>query len=244
MIVHQNKEGWEVIYQATHGLLAGKIALALAIDLRPKCWLETLTAIIEHDDHQLHFDEKMYLNDVGMPIDFTNENTSELKVLERAKRVYRKAEIKSQFTAMLVSMHLDFIYDSMTSSKMVTYLKLLKEKRKNIRKLYDVSKEEVARIYQLLKFCDRCSLILCKDTLPAVGRSLEINTSIGNETYYIHRTQNGKVTVTPWPFEKEEFQVASEFILLKEAQFASNSALEKALKNTEAKIKKWNFVKA
>jgi hypothetical protein len=58
MIVKKSSEGLHIIWQSTHGLLAGKIAEQLKIKLRPKLWLETLVAIVEHDDQQLDFDEK------------------------------------------------------------------------------------------------------------------------------------------------------------------------------------------
>jgi hypothetical protein len=118
MIVKKSSEGLHIIWQSTHGLLAGKIAEQLKIKLRPKLWLETLVAIVEHDDQQLDFDEKNYLSDVGMPLDFTEDTVNVTKVLKRAKRVFRQAKSKSLWTALLVSFHLEFLYaDLVKSSK-------------------------------------------------------------------------------------------------------------------------------
>ena len=58
MIVRKSSEGFHIIYQAAHGLLAGKIAQELKHKFRPPYWLETLVAVIEHDDQQLNFEEK------------------------------------------------------------------------------------------------------------------------------------------------------------------------------------------
>ncbi|QLG44988.1 DUF3891 family protein [Costertonia aggregata] len=243
MIVKQSSRGWLMIYQAAHGLLAGKIANRLKKKLRPKYWLETITAILEHDDHQLRFDEKLYLNEIGLPIDFVKEETADDKVLERAKRIYKKARIKSKYTALLVSLHLDFLYGEMNDAGMKDFLQCLKSNRDEIEKLYGLQEKEVNEIYQILRFCDRCSLILCKNQLPAMGRSLEINTSILGETYYISKNDENKINVEPWPFEENQFELSIEQMLVESAEFKDNAALKKALANSKTELLQWVFQK-
>lgn len=109
MIVRKSSKGLHIVYQAAHGLLAGKIAQELKLDYRTDPWLDTLIAIIEHDDHQLDFEEKKYLSDLGIPLDFAENQISIEKILERAERVIGQAKSKSIWTAMLVSFHLDFL---------------------------------------------------------------------------------------------------------------------------------------
>ncbi|KPM32101.1 Hypothetical protein I595_1750 [Croceitalea dokdonensis DOKDO 023] len=243
MIVKQSNKGWRMIYQAAHGLLAGKIANELAHRLRPEHWLETLTAIIEHDDHQLNFDEKMYLNEIGVPIDFVPENTPNEKVTERAQRIYKKARIKSKYTAMLVSLHLEFLYGDMEDKEMREFLKTIGKDRQKFQKLYGLEAKKVQSTYQILRFCDRCSLILCKESLPTNQRSLEINTSIEGKTYYIYQSEKGHVMINPWPFEKENFLVAVEELLLQTAKFKDNQELQTALKGAKTVLLSWNFKK-
>jgi hypothetical protein len=55
MIVTVHSDCLEVITHYAHGLQAGQIALNLKDEFRPPYWLETLTAIIEHDDEQINF---------------------------------------------------------------------------------------------------------------------------------------------------------------------------------------------
>jgi hypothetical protein len=66
MIVRKTHRGLHVIFQASHGLLAGKIAEQLKIKYRPSLWLDTLVAIVEHDDQQLDFKENNYLSELGI----------------------------------------------------------------------------------------------------------------------------------------------------------------------------------
>lgn len=243
MIVNQSKKGWHIVHQATHGLLAGKIAQQLAVDLRPTFWLETLTAIIEHDDHQLHFDEKQYLNDAGMPIDFIKNEVADEKVLERAKRIYNKAKLKSKLTALFVGMHLNFLYSAVELKEMQTYLENIETEGKQIRSCYELSKEEVVHGYNLLQFCDRCSLILSKETIPTAGRSLEINTSIKDKTYFIRKTDSGNLAIEPWPFENDTFKIKSEILVVEQAKFKNNQDLKEALNTAETQLKEWTFSK-
>lgn len=243
MIVKQSNEGWLLIYQASHGLLAGKIANELSYDLRPNYWIETLTAITEHDDHQLRFDEKMYLNEIGSPVDFTENNTPEEKALERAKRIYNQARIKSGYTAMLVAMHLEFLYGSSANARMDTFLKKLKKEREESKKLYNIEDKEANEVYELLRFCDRCSLILCKDQLPSLERALEINTSIGGKTFHIKKIADNQITVDPWLFEKDTFKLEVEQVLLKTPYFEDNIKLKKALDAAGSHLVHWTFKK-
>ena len=137
MIVKHKEEGWEIISHYAHGLLSGKIAQELKINLRPAHWVDILTGIIEHDDHLLDFDEQEYLTENGTPKDFTMEGGSDREALEHAKRVYANAMQKSQLVALMVGRHLNFLYDSLSKeySPMKKFLEELVELRTSQRKL-------------------------------------------------------------------------------------------------------------
>lgn len=245
MIVRNSSEGWHIIYQAAHGILAGKLANELLVKLRPLHWMETLTAIIEHDDQQLNFKEKSYLNDLGMPVDFTEDHQTEEQILERARRILDKAAHKSKWTAMLVSLHIDFLYnrEEYLDEKLREFFASQEKARKEYYAYYNIEAEEAGQAYDVLRFCDRCSLILCKDEVPAFGRSVEINKTIQKKEYMLHQNKDHSITVKPWCFEKKEFEISVEEQLLKKASFKDDAEFHESLLQAETKTRSWKFKK-
>ncbi|MEH6408009.1 MAG: DUF3891 family protein [Leeuwenhoekiella sp.] len=235
MIVNKTNEGWQVIYQHAHGVLAGQIANELSHDLRPDFWVEMLTAIVEHDDNQLNFEEKSYLNDGGLPQDFTEVERSKKENLERAQRVMYTAQCKSGYVALLISMHIEFLYGDLREEQ-GGFGKFLKEQetlRIKLRAMYNLTKKSAKSYYEILRFCDRCSLILCKNEFPALGRKLEINKSINNSEYYIYRRDDETIGVEPWCFENDTFEVGVEVLQLNKSKFKSNRDLKKTLESSQ-----------
>lgn len=110
MIVNKSIVGLHIILHESHGLLAGKIANEIKEVYRPIYWFETLIAISEHDDRQLDLNEKEYLSDLGVPMDFTEESYRVDEVMERMQRILRTSGNKSQWIKLLISYHLEFIY--------------------------------------------------------------------------------------------------------------------------------------
>lgn len=245
MIVNKSSKGLHVIYQASHGLLAGKIAEQVMIKYRPVQWLETLVAVVEHDDQQLGYDEKNYLSKHGMPLDFSEDSVSVSKVLKRAKRVFHHAKGKSLWTALLVSFHLDFLYDSLRgkSIKAKRFLDAQKIFRKETISYFGINESEAASHYQLLRFCDRCSLILCKDEIPDAERKIEINTSLDGKNYFIHRKKNEKLSITPWCFEANSFELSIEETILEQTKFKNQKQLRDVLEASQRNILIWEFEK-
>lgn len=233
MIVNPHPEGWEIISHYTHGLLAGKIAMQLKSVLRSNHWGDVLTAIIEHDDNLLDFGEKNYLTEAGAPLDFTLDERSDDDARERAERVYRNSLQKSQIVALLIGRHLQFLYGDKIKehSGFRKFFTSVKADRKFQLKIYGWKNETLESSYKLMRFCDRCSLILCQDLVPDARRKLEINTSIGNSTYFVSRTDVG-LHIDPWPFEQESFKLRFERRLVKKLSFGSNGELEKEIAGT------------
>ena len=251
MIVRNTEKGWELIFHYAHGLLAGEIAQQLKHKLRPERWVETLTAIVEHDDHQLDFDEKNYLNAVGNPLDFTEEHQTTTEILERAKRVMAQAINKSGWIALLISMHLDFLFghlaeEDASAAKRQAQTKVFFDEqqklRKRLRQRYGLTKEMAVKYYEILRFCDRCSLILCQKSIPAAGRKLEVNTGIAEKPHFILE-KNGKITITPWCFEEDAFEISVEVHHLKQATFEDNMELKKALGEGDVELRVFRFEK-
>lgn len=234
MIVNRTKKGIHIIYHAAHGLLAGKIANNIAKDFRPKHWFETLIAVTEHDDRQLNFNEKKYLSEAGIPIDFTEENPTINEIVKRMKRVISETKNKSAYTRLLITYHLEFLYGNLKSKskKIKRFFDDETKVNQETLKIYGLSESNSRTDYQFLRFCDRLSLILCTDETPELGRSLEINKSINNTTYTISKNEDGVFKIEPWIFEMDKFQLLVEERILKQTTFSSSKAFKATLTKT------------
>ncbi|AEL26632.1 DUF3891 family protein [Cyclobacterium marinum] len=245
MIVNKSIVGLHIILHEAHGMLAGKIANEIKEVYRPIHWFETLIAISEHDDRQLDLNEKEYLSDLGVPMDFTEENYQVDEVVERMKRILRTSENKSQWIKLLISYHLEFIYGPLKkkSKRISAFFQQQASERKTILKHFGLPNKKAKEYHEFLRFCDRLSLILCKDETPELERLLEINTSIGEETFFIKKTDDERLIISPWIFKKDKFELSIEERVLKETQFSSKENFKESLLKTKPQTKKWILAK-
>lgn len=245
MIVKHTKEGWEIISHYTHGLLAGKIASAIAGFMDYTFWVDVLTGIIEHDDNLLNFNEKNYLTENGSPMDFTMRSRTPDKELEHAERIYLQAVQKSQLIGLMIGKHLNFLYSGQADNNgsMKQFLEQITEDRKRQRKLYNLSSNDEKRFYDILLFADRCSLIICQGKIPTLGRELEVNQSIDDKTYHICKIDNSCVTLEPWPFQFDELNLSYEYRVVGQASFSNNEAFSKSLNACMPSLRKVEFKK-
>ena len=245
MIVNKSIIGLHIILHESHGLLAGKIANEIKEVYRLIYWIETLIAISEHDDRQLDLNEKEYLSDLGVPMDFTEESYRVDEVVERMKRILRTSENKSQWIKLLISYHLEFIYGPLKnkSKRISAFFQKQVTERKTILKHFGLTNAKAKTYYEFLRFCDRLSLILCKDETPALERKLEINTSIDGKTFFIKKSEDERLIISPWIFKKEKFELSVEERILKETQFSSLENFKESLLQTMPQSKKWTLAK-
>ncbi|MEO8774411.1 MAG: DUF3891 family protein [Gelidibacter sp.] len=246
MIVNKSIAGIHIIFHEAHGLLAGKIANEISETYRPINWFETLIAVCEHDDRQLNFAEKNYLSEIGVPLDFTEEEFTVQDIMERMLRILKSSENKSLWIKLLISYHLEFIYAPMQekSKRITAFIKDQEHVRKILLEEFKISDEKARTYYEFLRFCDRLSLILCKDEAPEAGRLLEINTSIGGKTYFIKKTKNDDLIISPWIFRADAFELSIEQRVLGQTQFTSSTQFETILMNSMPKLKKWRLMKS
>ncbi|WP_339922264.1 DUF3891 family protein [uncultured Cyclobacterium sp.] len=245
MIVNKSIVGLHIILHEAHGMLAGKIANEIAKEYRPIHWFETLIAVCEHDDRQLNLNEKEYLSELGVPLDFTEENYKVNDVLERMQRILRTAGNKSLWVKLLISYHLEFVYGPLKkeSKRISNFFQDQASERKILCKHFGIKDEKAKEYHEFLRFCDRLSLILCKDETPAMERQLEINTSIDGKTFFIKKTKNDRLIISPWVFQEEEIELSVEERVLKETQFSSSESFKESLKQTMPQSKKWILTK-
>lgn len=243
MIVRHHNKGWKIVSHYTHALLSGKIAAHLEKELKTSHWPETLTAIINHEDRMEDFDSTNYLTEAGTPRDFTMDGGSIKDAFEHATNLYHSTVQKSQWISILVSRHIDFLYQDLEDDEMQNLLKRMHEKRKEQRKLYGMNLELENHLYDIVLFCDRLSLILCGDDIPESSRKLEINTSINNHTYYISRNSDQSISIDPWIFSSPRFEVDYEYKIIEKTTFNSNKELEVEINEAKIKLQKIKFSK-
>lgn len=243
MIVNTTNKGWEIISQYAHGLLAGRIAAQIHSKYRPKQWVETLTAIIEHDDKQIDLDMQSCLSDAGLPMDFAlSKPEPQNRVVKRARSLMELAINKSSWIALLISCHLDFLYtNEEAGEEMKSFLKKGKKFRKQTLKKIEITEGKLNEYYEILRFSDRLSLILCKDEVPENGRRLEINKSINNETFYVSKDGQNQLIIEPWCFQDQSYDLSVETRYMEQATFSSGTALQSAIKNTVVTLKAFKF---
>ncbi|WP_211240571.1 DUF3891 family protein [Adhaeribacter aquaticus] len=241
MIVNAVPEGWEIIFQQAHALLATQIAFEWRVADRPERWVETLAAIAQHDDGQKFWAGKIGLTPAGAPANFTMLPFS----LEQATQVMYEAKFQGRWRALLTSMHLSFLYEELRGQNNRTdeFLNNQLENQARWRKELKINKKKAQQAYDLMQWCDRFSLILCRSQLPEAERTLEVSKGPDGVQYHVIQQKDGSIKVTPWPFEKRHFTVSVEFICLTQLQFQDEAELTEALMNSPIQLKEWTISK-
>lgn len=241
MIVRLIENGWEIIYHRAHALLAAQLAGHWCKTDVPDRFYETLAAISHHDDLEREWEEDQ-LTEAGAPLDFTLDRKSSIQQLTR---LIEGAEYRGRWVALLTSMHVSFLNEAKRgqSNEWDTFLDHLKQQQQVWQEDLGIPMDDVEKTYTFMRWCDRCSLILCQHQLPANERALEITKGPDGKRYEVMQHSNGLVSITPWPFAKDKFTVQVEATYLKEVTFDSNDALRQALKAGERKDIEWTLIR-
>ena len=239
MIVNQAEEGWNIIFQRSHALLAGKIAMQWKVDKRPEPWTDVISAIIDHDDGQRDWQDRKHLTEAGAPLDFTCQEPD----ITQAKKTVANARYRSRWIALLTSMHTLALYERLrnTDKDITKFLDEQQRYQKKLRRNLGIRKAEVETIYRFVFFCDACSLVLCKEEVPKNGNQLELAVTPGQQAAYIFYQGDEHVSVAPWPFEKASFTVEVDVFQLKQLSFKDDQDLYKALDQAEVFARQWTF---
>lgn len=240
MIVNYTAEGWQIIYQQAHGQLAAQLAWHWQPFGSSDRWVGLLSAIAQHDDEQRDWDGHYGLTPAGAPANFTMKEFS----LEQAESLMRAARFQGRWRSLLTSMHLSTLYESLRGTNKTTdnFLDEQQTHQSQWRKQLKVNKQEAQQAYDLMHWCDRLSLILCRHELPEMNRALEIYTGQDGQRYDVVRpTPDGPVTVTPWPFREDSFTVSVEASILRQLQFKDDTELATALREAPIETLTWNL---
>jgi len=239
MIVNAVPEGWEIIYQQAHALLAAQIAYSWRSAERPERWVETLAAIAQHDDGQKSWAGKIGLTPAGAPANFTMLPFS----LEQATQVMAEARFQGRWRCLLTSMHLSFLYEELRGQNTTTdaFLDEQLANQQQWRQALKVNKKQAQQAYDLMQWCDRFSLILCRSQLPEAERTLEVSKGPDGVQYHVIQQKDGLIKVNPWPFELKQFQLSVEASYLNQLQFKNEAELTLALQVAPIRVKSWEI---
>lgn len=236
MIVTYGENGWQIVTQRAHGVLAAQLAMHWKVKERPARWVETLLAIAEHDDAEVELDGENLLTAQGGPLNFN------MKVFDLAhcKKLAALAITKSRYIALLTSMHMNFLYKEEKAA--ASFLAEQKKLRETWRKELGLGKEECESIYSLLEWCDAFSLLLCQDHLQPEHRCIEISKGPDKNKYDLVKVDEERLTISPWPFEVASLKVHFETRVIGQLQFKSSADLRKAFHKAPVNEISWELV--
>jgi hypothetical protein len=242
MIVNSLKDGWEIIFQRSHALLAAELAAQWDSAHRPERWIETLVAISQHDDQE-NFWQGNHLSEIGAPLNFDQVPLDTRKLL--AQQVIENAQRQSLWIALLISRHNSFLYEPMRGqdAALDQFLDQQVEQQQAWRKALKVSAKALEKAYALVGWADRLSLILCQRQIPERQRTLEICQGPDGESHQLLERDDGTLQVIPWPFAISEFTVSIETRRAQQLRYNSVDELRRTVENAPITRRDWTFVK-
>lgn len=242
MIVNHVPAGWQVIYQQAHALLAAQLLHQWPAFLPHDQWVGLLAAAAQHDDEQQNWDGHYGITPAGAPANFTMKEFS----LEQATGVMKAARYQGRWRSLLTSMHLSTLYEGLRGQKkeLDGFLDEQQASQKRWLQELHIKKADAQQAYTLLHWCDRLSLILCRQELPEMGRALEIYAGPDGRRYDVLRPEpDGPVKVQPWPFKDDELSVSVEAMVLQQLQFQNDAELAAALREAPIEMLRWELKK-
>lgn len=242
MIVNYSEDGWEVITQRAHGILAAQFGLQWKKNERPHRWLETILAIAEHDDAEVELDGENLITDKGGPLNFSMKTFDK----QHCENLFMLAITKSRYIALLTSMHMDFLYspEEKTNSEAKSFLQQQRKLQAFWRRELKINKEEALKIYYLMEWCDALSLLICRKQLQPEQRAVEISYGPDKTSYYLYELKEKTITLDPWPFEIPAFEVRVESRMIPKLEFEGSADFRKAFMEAMAKENVYRVIKA
>ncbi|WP_211320166.1 DUF3891 family protein [Hymenobacter nivis] len=144
--------------------------------LPPDRWVGLLAAVAQHDDEQAAWHGRgghHGLTPAGAPVNFTQKDFSQAQ----AQDLLHAARFQGQWRSLLASLHLSCLYEPLRGSAPTTtaFLDELKASQQRWGLALGTTPAEARRAYDLLHWCARLSLILCRHELPEMSREVEIS---------------------------------------------------------------------
>lgn len=239
MIVNYTEEGWQIITQRAHGLLAAQLAFRWKKQDRPQRWVETLLSIAEHDDATIELEDDDLINENGGPVNFKMKDFEK----EHAQKLMNQALTKSKYIALLTARHICFLYGNSDDKEAWKFCEGLKKEEAKWLKELNISSEEISSAYRLLEWCDAFSLLICQQMIQPESRKMEISVGPDYQTYQFYEIFEGKLAVVPWPFEEEGFTVEFESRTLPQLTFKDAEEFRTLFLQAKTQFNQYTFEK-
>jgi Protein of unknown function (DUF3891) len=210
------------IGQPAHAWLCGQLAREWGNGLfaQPRPRDEVVLAATQHDLGMAAWDAEPQLHpETGWPMSFLEMPLeTHLRLWSAAPRL---ALAQSRWVALLVSMHGAYLYEGRAEKPGVAgFLDTQRQIQSELRASLEVSESDAARLQRLLAAWDWMSLALCRDDLPAAVEA--------ERPIRLERAGEGTVSVAPWPFRGDAFDVTVDARRL-DGRFEDEGAMRAAL---------------
>lgn len=241
MITHRTPDGWEIIYQRAHALLAARLVTYWREPERPLRWIETLNAVSQHDNGWQEWEPGDRLTPEGEPRSFMQKGVAES--ITQAERTVTRAWHQSLWVGLLVSSHVSWLYERKRGrdAGLDRLLDAQIAQRARWRAALGVSEDEVAAGYALLRWGDTFSLILCGRQAPGPGERKALAEGPDGTAYAAVGREGGVLTVEPWPYVRESFEVAVDTHHLPRHTFADEDDLAAVMREAVASQRVWRL---
>jgi hypothetical protein len=240
MICNRMDDGWEIIYQRAHALLAAMAVEHWRRDQRTPRWFETLNAIAQHDNGWQEWESGTRLHANGEPIHF--RDTPPGDAIAQGARAVLRARHQSLWAGLIVSRHISNLLDP-HRGKLGELDALIDEQialRAQWQEWLHLTTPEIEHEYSFLKFGDEISLMLCCRTLDQRD-SHEVATVAGI-TYTAHRGADDTIGLDPWPYACESVRVGADIYRVHQKTFASDDELSDLLLTTRPSYRTWRLI--
>lgn len=232
MICKRHAEGWEIIYQRNHALLAADMLADWAEARRPQPWFQLLNACSQHDHGWMENEKDPLVDEQGHPVDFLHMTVESSIAMSR--RNLRNAEAQSRWCAILVARHLEYLStfkDDAESSAFGTEVQRL---RRDWMAEVGAKEAHVEEMYELLCWADSLSLLVCCEASDFT-RSLALRAQ--GQEFSAREVGGGVWTVSPWPYRSDRLHLEYEVRLLSQPRFADAQAFRETLSRTPVTLR-------
>lgn len=241
MIVKHTPEGWEVIFQRSHALLAAK----LFMHLRDGIWkeerfrTEALVSIAEHDNGQTDFRGSFHLTPQGTPLDYRQSGTVDT---EQARRVTHQSRFKSRFITLMVAHHFHTLYKGLDGEDVKKLRKDLADITGQMKDSLGLDDARVHAFYLVMRWCDEFSLLLCQEDLRSGGHRTEIGELPEEGMVSAWKNERGEVMTDPWCFRDSSLSLDIDYFLTDKITFENDHELEEHLRQLQPQKRTFRLV--
>lgn len=241
MIVNEVESGLEIIFQPAHALLSAQVAGQWHPDSRPLHWMQTLTAVAQHDNGWVEWERAPRRTEAGVPRNFTEMSLDD--AVAQWQRGIARGRHQSRWVALLISRHATRLNGPRAgeSPGVDSFLAEQQGLQQAWREALGSSEAQVDHAYSMIRWTDWFSLLLCWRRLPEDGTPVSVGIGPDERRYEMRRRETGRVTLHPWPFAGPHFEVSVERRRLAQRQFDDDASLLRALRAAPVTLRRWTL---